>query len=715
MYEKIEKLIFGCSIILLSFCALFLLGSQRKQEQLKPLEHEVTVELVVVEVFVTDKEGSFIDNLTKDDFEIFEDGKRAKIQYFAVITPEKEIPKKEFMEEIKKVKKPLVPQQMKLVILFDNLNTNRFSLTSQWPQIEEMFKSLSSKVEETMVIDLSRESGASVIQPFTSDQNLLSDIISKFKFDLLRFIQEEMRRREMEDLEKEARLRPQDRFISNPFYVMDCFMMEEKIIGNQRLSDSFGAFLGAVNYIRQFEGIKAVLIVSDGFRLQRTSEKGINVEGGHYQYLHRGVVKLFDPFKLFGGKKYYDHQEAFEKFLQLINEEKIIFYAFSPKEFKSDFSVRALSLKLGETFKKEMERWSEEKYSLQEIADETGGMYLRGQKKYENFVEELGRDLTHFYDISYAPSGKRKKGYHKIEVKVKKPGLTVRYKKGYSDFTDEEIERRKLASAFLSPSAYRDIAFSCKTDFIALRGGYLQFWIRLKVPLDQFRKDQYATPPEKMALLFGLNEWTEERVHTGGRMLRIREATERGLHSLYRAFITSLVDLKPGDYDARVILKQGEDRVGGWEDSLIIPDIKKESSLSVINSICGFLRKEEKESTVPFSVSIGDGSLLLSHYRFYPLVENILNEGRKMALLLQICSPKEIKNFDLRFSLQDDKNAPLQLPFEEIESFFDKKLRILSEVNLLDFKDISPGNYHLRIESLDRKIIKQIEIKIIPL
>jgi len=491
-------------------------------------------------------------------------------------------------------------------------------------------------------------------------------------------------------------------------------MAEEKLIGNQRLSDSFGAFLAAVNYIRQFEGIKAILIVSDGFRLQRKSEKGIIVDGGHYQYVHKGLVKLFDPFKLFGGKKYYDHQEAFEKFLQIINEEKIIFYAFSPQELKPDFSVRALSQRLGDTFKVEMEQWSEERHSLQEIADETGGMYLRGQKKYENFVKELGRDLTHFYDISYEPSRKRKKGYHKIEVKVKKPGLTVRYKKGYSDFTEEEIERRKLASAFLSPSVYRDIDFSCKTDFIALRGGYLQFWIRLKVPLDQFKKGQNVAPPEKVAFLFGLNELAEDRVHTGGRMLSIKEAAGRGLLSLYRAYITSLVNLKPGDYDTRVILKQAEGQIGGWEDSLKIPNIKKKSSLGIINSICGFLIKEEKENTLPFSVSIGDGSLLLSHYRFYPFVENIFSEKGKTALFLQVSSPKVIKDFAFRFSLQDDKSESLGLTFEKIESYFDKYLKISNEIYLLDFQNIPPGNYQLRIESLDRKITKQIKIKIIP-
>ena len=692
------------------FCVLY--GFQRKQETIKPLEHEVTVELVVVEVFVTDKDGHFVENLTQNDFEIYEDGKRVDIQYFAVVTPHEEIQPEIISDKVEEKKSLLPPQEMRLVVLFDNINSNRFYLSSQWPHIKEMIKNLSGKVEETMIMELSRYYGARIIQPFTSDQSLLSDVISTFQFDLLKSIREEAQRFDMEDLEREARKRLEDRFIGNPFYIMDCIMKEDKFIRRQRLSDSFGSFLAAVDHIRKFKGTKAILLVSDGFHLDRKSKKGIIAEGGHYKYVYKGVVRLFDPFKLFGGKRYLDQDEAFEKLLQLINEERLIFYAFSPKELKEDFSVTAPS-DAGDIFKDEMEQWEKERYSLERIADETGGMYLRGQKKYENFAKELGRDLTHFYDISYLPPKKRKKGYHTIEVKVKRPELKIRYKKGYSDFTDEQIERRRLASAFLSPSLFKDIAFSCKTDFIALRGGFLQFWIRLKVPLGQFRENRNLTLRDEMTLLFGINEWKERRIHTGGRMLRIKEAIEKNLGTLYRAYITSLVDLKPGDYETRLVIKQGEDRMGGWEAPVSIPDVKRGKSLSLLNVICGFLIDEEEENAVPFSVSIGDGSLLLSRHKFYPFVENIIKQGRRIALLLQICNPRDVKGPALQFFLQNDRNTPLNLSSEKMESYFDKKLKILSEVYVLDFQDIPPADYKLKIKSSDGRIEKTVEIKAI--
>jgi VWFA-related protein len=689
--------------LLLVFC--FLSGFQKQQKQEKPLEHEVEVELVIVEVFVTDKEGNFVDNLSRDDFEIFEDGKRVKIQYFAVVKPEKEIIREKVVKEIPEGEKPQPPQKMKLVILFDNFNTNQFFLQSHWPQIVEMFKALSDKVEETMIVELSPELGARVVQPFTSDQELLAEMVSKIKLDIWRGVDEISKRDLIEWIWTSG-------FFIKPEYVIDVIREEDRIIRRRRLSDSFSSFIAAVNHIRKFDGTKAVLIVSDGFHIEKDIKRGYSKNGGTYGEVTTDFVRLFDPFKLFGGKKILDQHEAFKKFLQLINEERLIFYALSPKGLKEYFSLTPAEIR-AKMSEYDMEQWTKELYTIEEIAEETGGVYLRGAKKYESFIKELGRDLTHFYDISYTPPGKRKKEYHKIEVKVKRPGLTVRHRKGYSDFTERDLEKRNLASAFLSPSLFKDIDFSCKTDFIALRGGYLQFWIRLKIPLDQFRSNRDLGPPEKLPLLFGINEKTENKVHTGGRVLGIKEAVEKGDDILYRAFITSLVDLEPGEYETRLILRESGEKMGGWEASLEIPDMEKESPLRIINSICGFLQEEEKENTVPFSVSIGDGSLLLSKHRFYPFMENVFNKERNIALLLQTYSPKKVQDFAFQFSLERDENTTLNIDAEKIESFFDKELKVLSEVYLLDFQDVPQGEYQLRINSSEGNLERIVGVKII--
>jgi len=720
------------------FLALY--GFQSPQKQIKPLEHEVIVELVVVEVFVTDKEGNFVDNLTKEDFEIYEDGKQVKIQYFAVVKSEKETPKEIVSEKIIETEMPHRPKKMKLVILLDSINTNRIYLTRHWPEIQKMFKALFDKVEEIMIMELSRSSGVRVIQPFTSDKNLLSGIISEYLGDLWTDIERKFTERQIKELEIEKMKQDQtdriisdsddlliafkeeglledmkqdqiQRIISNPDDLIDALKEEQEFFNKLRLSDSFSALLAAVNYIRGFEGIKSVLLISDGFHLDRK----LVVGGGASERF----VKIFDPFKLFGGKRYFEQHEAFKRFLELINEEMIIFYGFSPKGIKPSFyeadSVSWKDMQYKESiFKEERRQWSRELNSVEKIAEETGGLYLDGEKKYENIVKEVGRDLTHFYDISYTPPQRtRKTGYRKIDVKVKRPGLKVRFKKGYSDFTEEDKERRNIASAFLAPSFFKDVTFFCKTDFVSLRGENPQFWIRMHIPLDQFRSDQDMISPEKLVMMFGINKWGEQKVHFGEIEIPIKVEVEKGADSLYHVFTASASKLKPGEYETRVILRQAGDRIGGWETSVKIPDIKRNISSRFINAIFCFLRKSEKSKLISFSVNKKDGSLQLSQYRLFPLVGEVIDKREKVALFLQIYNPERIKEFSFEFSLSRYENITVNLPAEKIESLMDKESKILNEVYRLDLKQVFPGDYQLCVKSSDGRIEKRMEIKVI--
>ncbi|MDH5386570.1 MAG: hypothetical protein OEY18_17860, partial [Candidatus Aminicenantes bacterium] len=69
-------------ILVLLFCVLS--GSQ-KQQKLPPERHEVEVRLVLVDVTVT-KDGEFVTDLTKDDFELYEDEKRVPVNSFELVS-----------------------------------------------------------------------------------------------------------------------------------------------------------------------------------------------------------------------------------------------------------------------------------------------------------------------------------------------------------------------------------------------------------------------------------------------------------------------------------------------------------------------------------------------------------------------------------------------------------------------------------------------------
>src|SRR5713226_1979493 len=64
---------------------LFATSSLFLQSGLPPLVERVNVSVINVDATVFDRSGKPVTNLTKDDFEIFEDGKPQKIANFYVI------------------------------------------------------------------------------------------------------------------------------------------------------------------------------------------------------------------------------------------------------------------------------------------------------------------------------------------------------------------------------------------------------------------------------------------------------------------------------------------------------------------------------------------------------------------------------------------------------------------------------------------------------
>jgi hypothetical protein len=115
--KKAFVLLFDVVITLV--CLLY--GFQEKRQLYPPEKHEVEVRLIMVDVIVT-KDGEFVKDLTKDDFELFEDGIRVPINSFELISFDKKDLK--LPEETADGKLSSLPQN-RIVVIFDAINSWR--------------------------------------------------------------------------------------------------------------------------------------------------------------------------------------------------------------------------------------------------------------------------------------------------------------------------------------------------------------------------------------------------------------------------------------------------------------------------------------------------------------------------------------------------------------------------------------------------------------
>lgn len=119
-------------------------------------------------------------------------------------------------------------------------------------------------------------------------------------------------------------------------------------------------------------------------------------------------------------------------------------------------------------------------------------------------------DLNYYYQLSYYPPRKEPdNAYHKIEVKVKRPGCEVRARKGKTDYSADEEKRMRLVSAFYSPELFKELPFIEEFTFFYISGDKFEPWINMALPT---RKLLLEKSKGLDSLTFTLHVWVKNKL-----------------------------------------------------------------------------------------------------------------------------------------------------------------------------------------------------------
>src|SRR3990172_7571043 len=180
----IPRRVFSGRLFLLG--AVFLGGAWALAQQAPPPELpatvlRVTTRLVLVDVVVTDKDGKPVRDLTRHDFQIFEDGKPQRLATFSFETPARRPPMPpEPLPPNVYTNRPeyRMPPGPLTILLLDGLNT---PVQQQAFVRDQMLRYVATQLrpgQRTAVLALSNR--AYVLQDFTSDPQLLLEALKKF-------------------------------------------------------------------------------------------------------------------------------------------------------------------------------------------------------------------------------------------------------------------------------------------------------------------------------------------------------------------------------------------------------------------------------------------------------------------------------------------------------------------------------------------------------
>lgn len=732
-------IIFSVSIFiaaLVFFHSLF--GYQERQEQFPPEKHEVEVRLILVDVIVT-KDGEFVKDLTQEDFELYEDGKKVPINSFELVSFEErelKIPEEEPEKELSAVR------TKKLAVMFDAVNSWKREVKIESENILDQLFSLIKLGHEVMILQLDRRRGLEILQPFTTRENLIrkavekaSGTIWKLGYDIATPLDETV-----EDFapSRGTGEREDDSLILNPEYYKSMTRLEYLYLEQQKFEKTIGGILASCNMLRNLPGRKSILLISagipdlapaDNLPKIRSGIAGEEVERIRDDKLYGTIqnMRVFDPFNILKGKTFRDGEEVIKEVIRYANAQNVSLYSLD-----SDIYVKNIysgtTAEYYQQYQAEHLRTREQDkirkvQNLAWLSEDTGAESLRGAKKFDQFRQVMSADLTYYYQLSFYPQRPEADDkYHKLKVKVNRKGVEERFRKGYTDYSLEEFNKMLLITAFYNPSVFDQLPFKAEYIPLITKDGKYEPWMNIALPARDIFIERFIEYAPKV---FDLHIWINDK-RSGEKSFSGDIKLPFNINPSFMDFVKKVdyltfhfkgpeLSFKHNEYKAVFALVDPQtNEIGAWESSLDIPDFKKSKDVAVVNCVLGDLTQNPKRARKSFALSKQDGGLEYGQIKFYPKVTNQFFKQEKASVFTQIYLPQGKEKVQPEFMIKGEDESIRSVPGELIAESWDKKSKIWSVIFSLDLDPAALGENSLRIEiaGLGEKIVSSREMQL---
>ena len=702
----------------------------QRQEDMQPEKHEVTVSLVLVDVVASDNKRNFITNLTKDDFELYEDGKKVPINSFELIS---------FLrEEVEEPEIRLIPaRESQLFVIFDSINTIKRVLEKNKPKIIDRLTSLLRIGKEIMVCELGEKEGMQILQPLSKDNTLIAQAVNKASGNI--WLEREADHLTTPSILEQAARESAPRAGRVMGFDVETFKMSNREIfhffARQRFEKTINGLLAVMNVIKDYPGRKPVLLISGGIpSLSAFTSFGIKkISDDTVALSEAATTKMNDPFNILKKPGTRRSEDILNDFIRFANSHNITFYALDPDNYLS-YVMDDMAYENFPRSGKDISQFSADEIkelkrseltNLNALAEDTGGDAFMGAKKFDNFQKVITRDLSYCYELSFYPNRKKADGkYHKIEVKVRQPGIKILARKGYVDYTDEQSESLLFASASYNPSLFKQISFEAQAvPFIQSKNRFI-LWVNMALPVKSIlHEESEGLRLKKLKLSITIDDLAKERGVAAQLDIPIiltpsfRKSLERARYFGLNTCSQPL-ELKKEEYLLILALfDENRGQMGTAEERVKIPVMDKDEGILIVNAVFGNKVDGPREGGALFSISQKNGTLQLGNGAFYPMGLNQFKPRKDIALFLQVYSPQQQVVFEPGFYLLQNGGKKVRLGAEIIDKSWNKKAKTWNAVFTLDFSGSSKGDHILIIQLLDpqtgQETEKKVEIKII--
>jgi VWFA-related protein len=595
-----------------------------------------TTNIVVVNVSVLDRNGKPIEDLTKDDFQVFEDGKLQKLQAVDLqhLKSDTLPPVRQTLQQ--RPAAPFIPpkpapdsnlktryqDRRLIVLLFD------FSSMQAAEQIRAKNSAINFLNKQMTISDevsiMTYGSELKTVLDFTSDREQLLGAIQSFR------IGESSENAIFADTGADS----QDQ--------SGQFTADETEFNIFNADLKLAALQDAARALGQYPEKKALIYISSGIQksgvdnqsqLRATVNTAVRSNVAFYPIDARGLTALVP-----GG-------DATQQGAAGTN----LFSGAGQNSLRQNFV--------------------NQQETLATLAVDTGGKALLDSNDLTERIRQVQQDFTSYYVLSYVSTNPALDGrYRKLQVKLS-PRLAalrakVDYRQGYYAPTTfkkmaEEDKEAQLAQALKSENPVTDLPIAVEVDYFRLDRRKYFAPISVKVPGSalQFQKKgaRQATELDFIAEVRDVRNRPAATVrdtiplkvdqNTAGQVLQKSVQYDTG------------VTLAPGAYTLRFVAREnGEGKTGTFETRFTIPDLAEAKSLRVSSLVVSNQRAAVSEQIGGIKNSkklVSENPLIENGQKLVPNVTKVFRPEQTMLVYLEVYDPVIPENLPENFQIAD--------------------------------------------------------------
>lgn len=413
----------------------------------------VDVQLVNVEVWVSDNRGRPVTGLGPDDFEVREDGEPVTVDFFSEVTDavsarpvaEADPPR----PEPEAAGGGAAAEPAHLVLYFDELH---LGAASRKRVIEDLRAFLDEEQFPAERVLIFRQGRSLVTEAyFGTSREELDLALERIAASPGMGGQSQQTKRlaiqNLNQLWKDSRElasmgsgRQTTAPAPCPMFMRRALPEVENAarIGRDRIGATLDHLTTTVRFLAALPGVKTLLYLSDS--LERTP-------GSDLRDFITGLCPAGDRFRSLSAVE--ELSTGFHQLTRHANANRVTIYALQTNGLRPSFlssaeqaSVDFLGANPFNSAIREAER-----DGMAVLADETGGRAIFNRNQFGGELEQIANEMGSYYSLAYRPPHGGDRGEHQIRVRVRGRNLRVRHRRGYRDKSSDQRMSEQLDGA----------------------------------------------------------------------------------------------------------------------------------------------------------------------------------------------------------------------------------------------------------------------------